>query len=248
MSDSLHSMDCSPSGSSVQGILQASMLEWVAMPSSRESSQPRDWIQIFCITGRFFAPEPSRKSFLQRCLVVFRADGLEYKVQEDLICVWQLKVNSWKAGLWGGSRYLTPGNGSFLKVSWGYSQTPTFTKATPNPHLPTSPHSSCYWQTHGHPCPRQHQGHRKEALFPLFFPLKVWTPPFLLPLPALEEKALKAGKTDAEAETPVLWPPDAKNWLIWKDPDAGKDWRWTKGTTEDEMVGWPHRLDGLEFG
>ena len=49
------------------------------------------------------------------------------------------------------------------------------------------------------------------------------------------------GRTDAEAETPTLWPPDAKNWLIWKDPDAGKDWRQEgKGTTEDEMVRWQH--------
>ena len=56
------------------------------------------------------------------------------------------------------------------------------------------------------------------------------------------------GTTDAEAETPVLWPPDSKNWLIWKDPDAGKDWRWEeKGTTEDELVGWHQRLDGHEF-
>ena len=55
-------------------------------------------------------------------------------------------------------------------------------------------------------------------------------------------------RTDAEAETPILWPPDAKNWLIWKDPDAGKDWRWEeKGMTEDEMVEWHHRLDGHEF-
>ena len=47
------------------------------------------------------------------------------------------------------------------------------------------------------------------------------------------------GRTDVEAETPILWPPDAKNWLILKDPDAGKDWRWEeKGTTEDEMVEW----------
>ena len=46
------------------------------------------------------------------------------------------------------------------------------------------------------------------------------------------------GRTDTEAETPTLWPPDVKNWLIWKDPDAGKDWRWEeKGTTENEMVG-----------
>ena len=51
----------------------------------------------------------------------------------------------------------------------------------------------------------------------------------------------------AEAETPILWPPDVKNWLIWKDPDAEKDWRQEKGTTEAEMVGWHHRLDGHEF-
>ena len=55
------------------------------------------------------------------------------------------------------------------------------------------------------------------------------------------------GRTDAEAETPILWPPDAKSWLIWKDPDAGNDWRREKGTTEDEMVGWDHRLGRLEF-
>ena len=56
------------------------------------------------------------------------------------------------------------------------------------------------------------------------------------------------GRTDAEAETPVLWPSDAKNWFIWKDPDAGKDWRQEeKGTTEDEMVGWHHPLNGYEF-
>ena len=56
------------------------------------------------------------------------------------------------------------------------------------------------------------------------------------------------GRTDAEAETPILWPPDAKNWLIGKDPDAGKDGRQEeKRTTEDEMVGWHHRLNGHEF-
>ena len=56
------------------------------------------------------------------------------------------------------------------------------------------------------------------------------------------------GRTDAEAETPVLWPPDVKSWLIGKDPDAGKGWRREeKGTTDDEMVGWHHRLNGHEF-
>ena len=56
------------------------------------------------------------------------------------------------------------------------------------------------------------------------------------------------GRTDAEAETPILWPPDEKNWLTGKDPDARKDWRQEeKGTTEDVMVGWHHRLNGHEF-
>ena len=56
------------------------------------------------------------------------------------------------------------------------------------------------------------------------------------------------GRTDAEAETPISWPPDGKNWLIGKDPDAGKDWKQeVKGTTEDEMAGGHHRLDGYEF-
>ena len=55
------------------------------------------------------------------------------------------------------------------------------------------------------------------------------------------------GRTDSEAETPILWPPDVKNWLIGKYRDTGKDWRWEKGPTEDEMVGWHHWLNGDEF-
>ena len=56
------------------------------------------------------------------------------------------------------------------------------------------------------------------------------------------------GRTVAEAETPILWPPDKKNWLIWKDPDARRDWKQEeKGITEDQMVGWHHQLDEHEF-
>ena len=55
-------------------------------------------------------------------------------------------------------------------------------------------------------------------------------------------------RTDAETEAPILWPPDAKNWLIWKDPDVGNDWRWQeKATTENEMVRWHHWLNEHEF-
>ena len=59
---------------------------------------------------------------------------------------------------------------------------------------------------------------------------------------------ISIGRTDTDAETPILWPPDEKNWLIWKDPDSGKDWRQEeKGMIEDEMAGWHHRLDAHEF-
>ena len=62
----------------------------------------------------------------------------------------------------------------------------------------------------------------------------------------MAERSIDRNK--AEAETPLLWPPNPKNWLIWKDPDAGKDWmQEKKGTTEDEMVGWHHRHNGHKF-
>ena len=65
--------------------------------------------------------------------------------------------------------------------------------------------------------------------------------------PKVDQSWVFIRRTDAEAETPVLWPPDAESWLIWKDPDAGKDWgQEEKGTTEDEMTGWHHWLNGRE--
>ena len=68
------------------------------------------------------------------------------------------------------------------------------------------------------------------------------------PVHPKDQSWLFTGRTDAEAETPVLWPPHAKSWLVGKDPDAGRDWgQEEKGMTEDEMVGWHHQLDGHEF-
>ena len=67
--------------------------------------------------------------------------------------------------------------------------------------------------------------------------------------PKRDESWVFIGRTDVEAETPILWPPHAKSWLIWKDPDAGKDWgQEEKGMPEDEMVGWHHRLNEHGFG
>ena len=68
------------------------------------------------------------------------------------------------------------------------------------------------------------------------------------PVHSIDQSQVFIGRTDVEAETPVLRLPDAKSWLIWKDPDVGKDWgKEEKGTTEDEMVGWHHQLNGHEF-
>ena len=66
--------------------------------------------------------------------------------------------------------------------------------------------------------------------------------------PKRDQSPVFIGRTDVKAETPILQPPDEKSWLIWKDPDAGKDWgQEEKGTTDDEMAGWHHRLNGHEF-
>ena len=67
------------------------------------------------------------------------------------------------------------------------------------------------------------------------------------PVHPKDQSWVSIGRIDVEAETPVLWPPDAKSWLSGKDPDAGREWgQEDKGTTEDEMAGWHHRLDGHE--
>ena len=66
--------------------------------------------------------------------------------------------------------------------------------------------------------------------------------------PKGNQSCIFIGRTDAEAETPILWPPDVKNWLIGKDLDAGKDWRQEeKGMTEDETVGWHHQFNGMSL-
>ena len=66
-------------------------------------------------------------------------------------------------------------------------------------------------------------------------------------LKEINQSWIVLGRTDAEAEAPILWPPYAKNWLTGKDPDAGKDWRQEEGMTEFEVVGWHRRLNGHEF-
>ena len=93
-----------------------------------------------------------------------------------------------------------------------------------------------------------------SIVFLYFFFFLHWSlrEPFLSLLAILWNSVFRfwifTGRTDGEAEAPVLWPPDAKSWLLGKDPDAGKDWgQEEKRMTEDKMVGWHHQIDGLEF-
>ena len=75
-----------------------------------------------------------------------------------------------------------------------------------------------------------------------------WTAKEIQPVhPKGDQSWIFIERTDAEAEPPVLWPHDVKNWLFWKDPDVGKEWRQEKGMTEDETVAWHHWLNGHEF-
>ena len=96
-------------------------------------------------------------------------------------------------------------------------------------------------------------GHRRIDAFELWCWRKLLTVPWTARRSnqsILKDQSLVfIGRTEVEAETPILWPPDAKSWLIWKNANAGKDWgQEEKGTTEDEMVGWHYWLDGHEFG
>ena len=105
--------------------------------------------------------------------------------------------------------------------------------------------------------PRQHIKKQKHYITNKVCIVKAVVFPLENPLDSKETKPVNLkwnqswifiGRTDVEAKVPILWPSNAKNWLIGKDPDAGKDWRQEeKGTTEDEMVGWHHRLEGQEF-
>ena len=96
--------------------------------------------------------------------------------------------------------------------------------------------------------------HRRIDAFELWCWRKLLTVPWIARrsnlsiLKDISPKYSLIGRTGAEAEAPILWPPDVKNWLTGKDPDTGNDWRWEeKGRTEDEMAGWHHQLDGHEF-
>ena len=91
----------------------------------------------------------------------------------------------------------------------------------------------------------------KKAELRRIYAFELWCWRRLLRVPSTARRSNQSiiGRTDVEAATPVVWPPDMKSWLIWKDPDGGKDWgQEEKRTTEDGMVGWHHRVNGHGFG
>jgi len=91
----------------------------------------------------------------------------------------------------------------------------------------------------------------KKAELRRIYAFELWCWIRLLRVPSTSKRSNQSiiGRTDFEAATPIVWPPDMKSWLIWKDPDGGKDWgQEEKGTTEDGMVGWHHRVNGHGFG
>ena len=156
---------CVPMAYIVHGILQARILEWVAFPLSRGSSQPRDRTQVSHISGDSLPAKPQGKS----------NTGVDYKER------WALE-------------------------NW------------------------CFWTV------------MLEKTLDSPFDCKE----IKSVSPKGNQSWIFIGRTDAKAETPILWPPDVKNWLFGKDPDPGKDWR-QEETREDDMVEWYHWLEGHEF-
>ena len=188
MSNSLGLINCRPPGSSVSGISQARMLEWVAISFSRGSSQPRDrtcvsWVS--CI-GRW----------------VLHHYGSLFNIHQYPISLSNCPITRFLI-------YSIYHNWLIVSLSLFQFVIVLF---------------------------------KKKKNFLKFSGLRQVHPKG-------DQPWVFIGRTDAETETPILWPPYVKSWLTGKDPDAGRGWgQEEKGTTEDEMAGWHHWLDGYGLG
>ena len=177
-------MNYSLPGSSIHGILQARILEWVAISFSRGSSWPRDGTKVSCIAGKCFNLWATREA-------PYSHATYSHGFSSGHVWMWELDY----------------------KESW-------------------MPKNWCFW----------------TMVLEMTLGSSLDCKEIQLVHPEGNQSWIFIGRTDAEAETPILWPPDVENWLIGKDPDAGKDWRREeKGMTEDEMVGCYHWLDGHRF-
>ena len=217
-------MDCSLSGSSVCGLFQARILEWIATPSSKGSSQPR------------IKPYPLLSPAL--------ADGFF-----STSTTWEarvINVNSLKyTRIWGPFFHIVRCPRQHIKRQRHYFAN----KCLSSQGYGFSSSHVWMWELD-----YKESWVLKNWCFCTVVLEKTLESPLdckeIQPVhPKGDQSWVFIGRTDAEAETPILWPLDAKSWLIWKDPDAGKDWgQEEKGMTEDKMVGWHHQLSGHGFG
>ena len=225
------SMDCT-----VHGILQARILKQVAFPFNRGSSQPRDRTQVLGLAGGSLPAEPPGKpknirvrglSLLQQ---IFPTQELKRGFLHPRRILHQLSYE----GSPDKPREHIKKQRNFFTFKGPSSQNCAFSSS----HIRMweldykeswVPKSWCFWTL----------VLEKTLESPLDCQIK--------PVhPKGNQSWILMGRTDAEAEAPSLWPPDSKNRLSGKDPDAGKDWRQEKRRTEDEMVGWHHQLEGHE--
>ena len=188
-------MDSSLPGSSVHGIFQSRILEWVAISFYRRSLWLRDWTRVSHIVGRLFTIWVTKpRQHIKKQIHYFANKGpscQSYGFSSSHVWMWELAYKE-----------------SWVLKNW------------------------CFWTVVLEKTLESHLD--SKEIQPVH--------------PKGNQSWIFIWRTDAEAETPILWPPDGKNWLIWKDPVAEKDWRWEeKGMTEDEIVGWHHQLDGHEF-
>ena len=191
-------MDCSPPGSSAHGILQARILEWVAISFSRGSSRPRDQTQLSHIAGRHFNLWATREDKPRQCIKKQRDHfankgpyGQSSGFSSSQVQMWELNHKE-----------------GWLLKNW------------------------CFWIV---------------VLEKTFETILDWKEIKLVNLKG-NQPWIFIGRTDAEDEAPVLWPPDANSWLFGKDPGAGKDWGLEeKGATENDMVECHYQLNGHEF-
>ena len=217
-------MDCSPPGSFIHRVFQARVLEWVAMPFSRGSSWPRNWIRVSCIAGRFFTIWATREVLHQHWTTELPGTSLP-------IVLWSFSLLS--------ETYL---QGALISFSGKWNL------GAMNCALDILIASEV-WLFPGFSVDRI----RKYVYNNVYMNWCFWTVVLEKTLespldckeiqpvhPKGDQSWVFIGRTDAEAETPILWPPHAKSWLIGKDPDVGKDWRQEeKGMTEDGWMASP---------
>ena len=226
---------CNPMDYKVHGILPARVLEWVAVPFSRGSSQTRGQTHV---SSKLMSAYIAGRQILTSWATRESCFSIHLSVNEPLVCFHVLAiVNSAAMNIEVHVPFCILKNRDITLPTKVF-----LVKAMVSPVVMYGCES---WTI-------KKAEHRRIDAFELWCLRRLLSPldskEIQLVHPKGNQSWIFTGRTDAEAEIPILWPPDGKNWLIWKDPDAGKDWRWEeKRTTEDEMVEWHHWLNGREF-